>query len=400
MTPDSATEPLRILHLVEPLAGDEPLLACREVIRTPGHRHSIWLVGSSRCERRARDAGLTTTDRLPRPAGLAELAAPAMRALLAQRTQQWNGQPDIIQCWSVSSLALARLAMGNRVPRVAAVFSLPAANLSFIASARLRYAISGSAGAPTLLVPSVDTRDAWMRAGASDVRIAALPTLTPHRRDPVDSTRRHLLACDDPAAGKVVLLIADPPEAGDARAFGFLSGLLHVAGFRVCCVVPTRTGRSRRAAVFTAAFDRRWGLVNWPGPIDTLLAAADLVLWTKPAAGGAAMATTASRMGIPVVAFDCDLSRAALAPAGAPPAHVSLTLDLSPTTAAAWAVHQLSGRPGTQPPHTPEARAAFTGLPDFTETLARIWRESSRQASPYPRPSAEQPLGLIPTPTT
>lgn len=192
---------MRVLHLVAPpdlsraeLAPDRSDAAvrmCVDVIERESHvgdardKSAVVLIGGSGAERRACSLGLSSTDRVAPPTGVATLAWRGVRRLSLAR-----GSFDIVQPWSDDLVRLAHMIGVGRV-----------------------------APPPHELV------------------------CTPTRHDRAE-TRAALGVHDD---RPLVLMLADPPASIDVRQCWFLAGLFEVADWAGQVVVPARpTSRSRR----------------------------------------------------------------------------------------------------------------------------------------------------------
>lgn len=192
---------MRVLHLVAPPDLARPELApersdaavrmCvetieREMSGDAGHStHGVILIGGSSVERRAELLGLSSTDRVSPPGGVAALAWRGVRRLALAR-----GWFDVVQPWSVDLVRLARMiSLGRVCP-------------------------------PPRELTSTPTRH---------TRAEARAALGVHDDRPL------------------LLMLADPPASIDVRQCWFLAGLFEVANWAGQVVVPARpTSRSRR----------------------------------------------------------------------------------------------------------------------------------------------------------
>lgn len=360
----------RILHLIDPAAGEGPLLACAAALRIPGFDHTVWTIGPRAAARRAAAAGVPSHHTLPAPARRPTLAWPAARALAAD-LRRAGATPDVVHCWSFSTLTLARLAFGPRLPKMVFACSDPA-DLP-------RWSRPQLADGPLLVTTRRTTWRRWIADVSLDARHLPLPIPTPLT---APSARDDLRAAVGIAPGEHALLIAllaDPPRAADARAFSFMLGLLHLAGARVIGVVPRGVGQGRRGARFVRAHGRRWGLVEWDGPMSVLAPATDLAMWSPPNDSGLVAAAYAGA-GIPIVVHDPDAA-AALTQRGA---QVLFSLGPSvPQIAAALLpiAQSLAAEPRTPTPlpaHTPEQ----TGAAEYRTLLADLWADAARRWIP------------------
>ncbi len=192
---------MRVLHLIAPPDLSRPELApersdaairmCAEVIRRESiHDHShgthaVILLGGIGVERRAESLGISSTDRVSPPGGIAALAWRGVRRLAVSR-----GVYDVVQPWSRDLIRLAHMiGVGRVIPP------------------------------PEHLVCT-----------------------------PTEHTRAHTRAAlgvhDD---RPLVLMLADPPASIDVRQCWFLAGLFEVADWPGQVIVPSRpTSRSRR----------------------------------------------------------------------------------------------------------------------------------------------------------
>lgn len=312
---------LRILHLLDPHDGQEPMLACRAAMSIAEAAHALWLVTDSIGERCAAAAGLHSTDRVGTRIGRAESAGGGLRALLNHRTDDLGEPaPDLVQCWSVRMLAAARAAFGKRVlPRCALLARPP---LHSGKSARDSRALDDT----TLLTLDLMSREAWAPLASSgrgalrmrdNIRLAPAPPLP--KRCPADASisrkrAREALGLED--ADVAVLLLADPPAAADAMRFAFQIGLQHVGGVRIVGLLPRGTTNARRGDRFVAGHGRRWGTLASALPIESLIAAADVSVWDAPDDGkptsGATLLCASLAAGVPVVAAAHPISQAML----------------------------------------------------------------------------------------
>lgn len=281
---------LRILHLLDPHDGCEPMLACRAAMSIAEVHHEFWLVTDSCVERAAAAFGFESTDRIGTLLGRAESAGPGLRTLLEQRTDVCGEPiPDLVQCWSVRMLGAARAAFGKRIiPRCAVLVRPPGAEV-VRRSRATRYSNTFEERAlddTTLLALDRSTRDGWAPMASAgrgalrmrdNIRISPAPPLPLTSTTTRRSDARRALGLDD--RDIAVVLLADPPDAGDSMRFAFQIGLQHVGGVRIVGIVPRGTTNARRGARFVASHGRRWGLIESSRPLDQLIGAADVALW-------------------------------------------------------------------------------------------------------------------------
>jgi hypothetical protein len=370
---------MRILHVLEPGAGEDAVIACRAACRVGGADHAVWLIGSGADERFAAEAGVRTTDRVAPPLGEAVLAARGLAALARMRGER----PDMVQCYSVGALAAARLVFPRRA-RLGVLARRPAR-----AAARTRrdglveaLALGGGAAAPTVLALGRGSAEAWEAFGARDVRVCRPPALGEAGDGSGDGARVRAEILDrlGPVGGAegwtLIALLGDAAGGADARRFAFALGLLYTTGRRVAGVVPAGAGQRRRAARFVRAHGRQWGLVEWSGPMERAAAACDVAL-ADGSAPAAVLATLCAAQGVPVVARDDgdtmaqllgDVGEACLAAGGGAAAAAAKLLPLVEDAA-------LRRRVGAR---LRECAARAPGGESFGRTLEAIWREMIR----------------------
>ncbi len=126
-----------------------------------------------------------------------------------------------------------------------------------------------------------------------------------------------------------VLLLADPPSAGDARAFAQQVGVLTLADVRSVGLMHACSTGAARGVRHARAFDFAWDMITTIDPLHTLLPACDVALWHQGESeqfgmapddartgGGAVLATHALLHGVPVLAVDSPLARTVLGEPG------------------------------------------------------------------------------------
>lgn len=357
---------VRIVHLVDPVAGEDALLACREALATPGFDHRVWLIGTRHSADLALSLGIAPEAVLTPPTRRPLLAWRAARSL-AGALRETDAAPDLVHCWSFSTLSLARAVFGLRLPKVV-------------------YAPHGPQGVPgwrrvqlsdgpLVVTTRRDHWREWIADVSLDARLLSPPLSSPASVADRAALRSRLgLGADDPTL--VIALLTDPPAAADARAFAFMLGLLHLAGARVMGVTPRGAGQLRRAARFVRAHGRRWGLIEWSGPMSTLAPAADLAMWCPPTGAGLVAASFA-RLGVPTV-VPAGEGAELLARSGGEvlealgPSVPQLAAALLPT------VERLTASPRTPAPagNDPGSVQAFRTV------LADVWAEAARRWSP------------------
>lgn len=310
--------PLKVLHVLEPAAGEEAILACRAAMAIPGVQHLLWIIGNDQDAARAAALGVRSETRIAVPLGMPELGARRYANLVWQRF--WSPEseredlggggrtPDLQMCYSPHAAGLTRAAMGNRgMLRVALLARTPAnigeVRKGSIAAKRLSYALGST---QTLaLHPSI--REAYGKPASSrrgglygqdNIRLFEPPVPIVHggKIAPVQSAERMALRRElgIPDECFSVALLADPPSAGDAHRFAFLLGLVFAAHVRVCGIVPGWTPRGgghvseegvaskARAAHFLRDHNRRWGMSVTEWPLARSLRAADIAVVLTP----------------------------------------------------------------------------------------------------------------------
>ncbi len=395
---------LRILHLLDPHDGCESAIACRAAMSIAGAEHALWLVTDSAGERSAAELGLRTTDRVGTVLGRAESAGRGLRRLLEHRTDEVGlATPDLVQCWSVRMLGAARAAFGKRIiPRCGLLARPPLPDVlrRSDASRLSKTPEERALDDTTLLTLDLHTRDAWAPTASSgrgalrmrdNIRLSPAPPLPP----PVDHAKRtearRALGLGD--RDIAVVLLADPPIAGDAMRFAFQVGLQHVGGVRITGVVPRGAVNARRGARFVAGHGRRWGLVETSHPLEHILPAADVALWDVRENGeltsGPTMLGVCIGAGVPVAAAAHPVSTGALAHVpeciardGSIRAVAGKLFELaSDAPARANIAHRMAA-------HATELRHADA----FRRTLLDLWRE--RANVPVIRPGLPVPGSL------
>ncbi|QOI99560.1 MAG: hypothetical protein HRU70_03320 [Phycisphaeraceae bacterium] len=262
---------MRTLHVIEPWTAhargsattDAGVVFCADAIHRLGGEACV--IGTQDAEDRAGALGVHTHNRLSAPLGEAPRAWRGLAALARVR-----GPFGAVPCWSEG-----------------------AAHAAFTAG-----------------LPSVDRRAWWPDAGiaarASDLlwpdRVAA------RRRD------RSSLGIDDRTPA--VLLLADPPDRGDAWWFTAMLALLHKAGKAWVGVASSASWRSDRAAPYLDALECPGPLFFTDRPPLAMLPACDAVVIApaRPGDPPDARLTTARRfgaelaatIGVPVVAGPSD----------------------------------------------------------------------------------------------
>ncbi|MGH7130364.1 MAG: hypothetical protein ACREJO_00245 [Phycisphaerales bacterium] len=298
----------RVVHLLDPaICGAEGVLACGSCLTMSSVEQHVWLIGGTEDAKLTHSLGVPAADRVAMAAGLTETAAWNLRALARSRLNEADVADTVIQCWSLAGLGLARLAFGDRHRRTALFVHGPDAGWrTALGRRRRRFAMKGA----TALAMTEELAIAWR---AADVKITGTvdipPLSTPWLAGDREAVRAELRVRPDEIA---VLMLADPPGAGDARDAVALLGMMRFAGPRLVGLFDRRATGFARAARFNQRFGRHWDMIAFRGSPLHAMAAADVVLWdshqtrsrqrTGMVAGGAILAQAACTAGIPVVA--------------------------------------------------------------------------------------------------
>lgn len=401
---------LRILHLLDPHDGEEPALACRAALSIEGVSHDLWLVTDSAGEQRARQLGLATTDRVPTRRGTLGPIARGMRRLLQNRYDDLGlPTPDLVQCWSVRMLGIARAAFGKRaIPRCCVLTRtpLPPATLPITGKWFAQRSIERALDDTTLLALDPTIREAWAPAASigrgglrmlDNIRLCEPPVITPPpEHSPHAPARDEARAALGLKSDEVAIaLLADPPAAADAVRFAFLVGLIHCAGIRVVAITRPGTRGSRRSARFVAGHSRRWGLIETDHPLPNMLAAADIAVWDVGEDGvpssGPLSIRAAMAAGVPIAAAWRPMAARALGAAASDCLAASDTPQLVAGRMHALAQDAtLRARVGEQC-----RRIAIESAQrdDFRRTLLALWQE--RANVPIIRPGLPIPEALL-----
>lgn len=396
---------LRVLHLLDPHDGEEPALACRAALSIQGAAHDLWLLTDTEGERRAGRLGLRATDRVPTRRGPLGPTARAMRRLLQNRYDDVNlPTPDLVQCWSVRLLGIARAAFGKRaIPRCCVLSRTPVTHNSgpltgrWLARRRIERALDDT----TLLALDPTIREAWAPAASvgrgglrmlDNIRLCEPPVISTPPAPAREEARAALGLHPDEVA---IVLLADPPAAADAVRFAFLVGLIHCAGIRVVAITRPGTRGARRSARFVAGHSRRWGLIETDHPLPHVLAAADIAVWDVgddgvPSSGPLSI-RAAMAAGVPVAAAWRPMAARALGAAASDCLAASDTPQL-----VAGRMHALAQDAALRARVGEQCRAiAAEGAArdDFRRTLLALWQE--RANVPIIRPGLPIPEALL-----
>jgi hypothetical protein len=392
-----------VLHLLDPAnCGDEGLLACAAAMRGMADvRHHAWIVGTEADERRCWSLGIITTDRvIPRRCAgpLRDETTTALRRLLAACRTHQSLDPELVQCWSLDALHLARRVFGTGAesPARCAVVARPpeAAQRSTPSDSDLatgREVIAAydhatrRAVAPLMSGAGEDEAGRWLPT----IRMLAAPAFEPGGPVAVDraAVRRSLGVKPEET---IVSLLADPPGAGDAQRMVFAMGVLNAIGHRTVSLVRSGARQDRRAAAYLAAHSRRWGLVLADLSLAEAIGASDVcVVDHVPDEHGIALptcgpvgASLALAMGVPIVTFPGVL-------AGWP----VLAARSASLGSVSGPIRELLENPRVRVEHAAGVRGwcdRARAAQGFERTLAAIWAEqlnvpSSPQTASYVR---------------
>ena len=315
---------MRILHLLDPAhCADEGLLACAASQRTiTSAQHHTWIIGTQANEDRCWSYGILTTDRVSPRRSLPltrDCVVLSLRRLRAARERAGAGAPDLIQCWSLDALHIARAVFGTGPgsPARCAVIARPplAAQRSHASDSDL------ATGREVLLAYDHPTRHALAQLLSRDGPSAAnrwLPTIrliAPpafEHGGPIALDRAALrLTLGLKPADTAIALLADPPSLGDAHRMCFALGVLRAVGHRTVLLLRRGARHDRRAAAYLGAHSRRWGLVIADLSLPQIATVADLAVidniphpdgTTSPTCGPVGAALSLS-MSLPIATF-------------------------------------------------------------------------------------------------
>jgi hypothetical protein len=386
MRPQTPLNP-RILHLVDltDRAGTAALACSCAVARLPGV-HSVWTIGHAPLP----GAWLAPSRRLGAPLGSPLAAWAALRRALRGTL----GTFDLVTCWSVGALGALHLACPRGTPPTIGVLASDRPGEGSLVAARTeRAALARHA----VLCFSESAACRWRRAGATDVRVAPPRLGLDHALVPTRDDARAALGIAP--REHVLALLADPPEAGDARRFAYLAGLLSVGGAPTVALVHERSAQLRRGARFVRECGRLWRILPFAGPLATALPACDAAVVDSrvhrthpllyPPAGSvpeptadALAVSLAVNLGVPVVVPRLSLADE-LQAAGIP---VIRAADASCLSLAAAIFPFMDARPAaSQIVESSPAAGALT-------VLADLWSESLNAPSPgFPLLSSSVP---------
>lgn len=396
---------MHVLHLLNLRQdGDEPVLACRAALNVGDVEHRVIGLGSAADGDRAERLGVLIDDLVTPPGPAAEFGARRLRRLLAERDGRGAIRPwaDLVQCWSMGTLGLARLIYGSRTPpRAGALMRPPSprAGASSLGLARARYALHYA----TLFAFDRAVRAAWAgpasaRRGGDLLEQNIRILQSPHRsgdRLTEESRERDRARLGFEREDVVVALLADPPPAADCQRFAFILGLMHTTGRRVAGLVPGGAGHLTRARRFVRLHGSAWGLRSCPIPMLDALNACDFAVWDAVGAGGGQdgscgvpMLRSAMAAGLPIAAGRHPTSEAALGSA----CPGQLARDGS-RNAIADSLARLLNDPALARQVSQANLAAAATRGSFEHDLLRLWQEMANV--PICRPGFPVPPSLV-----
>ncbi len=275
-----------VAHLIDADAGEGGVLACAHAVRAagPGVEQRVLVLGAGWVAARAEQLGLANHRVVPMGGRSTAVHARAVRHAL----RGLGRTVDAVQAWSLAAAQVGvRAGLGARLV-VCGATPRSAPWLADVTVARWGW----------------QDEHAWREAGAVDVRELPEPALAPAWDAQADGYARVREDLEIEPEDEVIALLCDPPADGDARRFVYLLGLLHVGGRRIVGLVPEGCFALDRAARYTRAHGRRWGLIAVQGPMVRALAGADLAALDEARPDGAALlGSVARRMNVPVVSI-------------------------------------------------------------------------------------------------
>jgi hypothetical protein len=236
-----------------------------------GFAHAAWIIGDTRDERRAWALGVESTDRVTPFAHLPSSAVRRVRHLAGERFgAAVGGPPQIVCCYSLPALGLARAALGRRRPWRLGILAGAPKDLGFSADVdrQAAYAMHDATVATfsralqNTLAPTASAR----RGGTylrDAIRLFDAPASF-NVIDRIDPSARDRLraALGLEPSDTVIALLADPPEHADAARVLFELGLCFTVGHRLIGLVRSGATRERRGARFVRDHGRRWDLLH------------------------------------------------------------------------------------------------------------------------------------------
>lgn len=305
----------RVVHLLDPTeGGEDAVLACRAACEAPGFEHHVWLLGTTADELRCAELGLTTTDRLSVEAGPAYRAAQTLGRLHIDRARAWGLPARAVVAWSARAAQLAEAEMWD-VPARLCVLTAGPGHPDEPRTNVVR-AITPS-GVWRVFALGSGLVQLWTSAGVSGLTALPIPVLTGLDQGQDRSTVRAALGVKHDE--RMLMLLASPARAGDAHRLVSMAGIIHYAGVRVVCAMPSGSAQVDRAVRYVNLHNHRWDVLPFDGPVARASAAADALVWDLDEArarsrhdmpsGGVVLAAAAAAAGTVVVGPDHPLLR-------------------------------------------------------------------------------------------
>ncbi len=211
---------MRILHLVDHADGSTDPATLALLATTLGrlgpHEQQVLLLGGAELEAHARAVGINDLARQGVLLGHAWMGALNLPRWLER--EGWQN-PDLVHCWSASTLTLAALRLRG-IPRVCTFTHLPTTRQTHW----LRL-LTSEAGNTTLLPTSATIRRELLAGGVPEALTHVLRPGLDFAR--VEQRQRAALRqqWEVPDDAFVIALLGDPPHAQDAVAAMFCVGL-------------------------------------------------------------------------------------------------------------------------------------------------------------------------------
>ncbi len=303
------------------MCGDEGLLACAASLFIDAS-HECWLIATAAQERRAWDLGINTTERVTPRLRVRLIRDGTIAALKRLRDARASWEPELIQCWSLDAMHLARRVFGcgpGAPARCAVVLRPPGIGGGGGVGGAQRSAPADSdlaTGREVLVAMDGPTRAAIAplisRAGAIEAArwLATIRLVDPPcfaQGGPVAIDRAALRTSLGIQQGEtVVSTLADPPSLGDANRMAFASGMAMATGHRTISLIRRGAKGDRRAVRYVRSHGHRWGLVVANLSLPEMLACSDMTVIDAPdgvPSCGPVAASLALSMAVPIVAF-------------------------------------------------------------------------------------------------
>ena len=248
---------MRVLHLIDAASSQACpttlALVSDSVDRLGNIDQRVLLLGGSPLRGMARSVGLRYGECRGVPFGMAIHAWATMPRLL----REW-GRFDVVHCWSIGAATLASLAM-PRTPRLLTLTVQPPRQ--HVHWLRMLTGV-GAALAPMVVLPISHTiRRELLAGGLAEVDVHVLRPgidrgrIATHAR----TVLRKRWGVEDQTS-KVIALLSDPPQAGDAIDAVWAIGLMNLSvgedGLPVRLLVTPRQHRRIRAEQLSRATDR------------------------------------------------------------------------------------------------------------------------------------------------